>query len=129
MWWSTDRFFAASGRVATPDRPRPAGGSGARLARTPGRGGWRRGRTGRGLAGSRAGETVGARGWISFLLASSLVLGCARLPVASQRLVSKPNMVFSDSAIFSYQGRLPAQTEPGSAFTGGAQAAGCASCK
>ena len=55
--------------------------------------------------------------------------GCARVPVAAQRLVSKPNMVFGDSFVFTDARRLVAQVEPGSAFSGGAQAAGCTACK
>ncbi len=55
--------------------------------------------------------------------------GCAPVPVAAQRLVSKPNMVFGDSFVFSDARRLVAQVEPGSAFSGGAQAAGCTACK
>ena len=55
--------------------------------------------------------------------------GCARVPMGRLGLVSKPNMLFSDSAIFGSSSRLAAQSEPGAAFTGGAQAGGCASCK
>jgi hypothetical protein len=46
-----------------------------------------------------------------------------------QRLVSKPNMVFSESAVFSYDNKLLPQLEPGSAFSGGGQCSGCTSCK
>ncbi|HJN81734.1 MAG TPA: hypothetical protein QF478_03070 [Verrucomicrobiota bacterium] len=49
--------------------------------------------------------------------------------ISEQRLVSKPNMLFSQSGVFIYQNRLIAQIEPGSATSGGAQAAGCTSCK
>jgi hypothetical protein len=55
--------------------------------------------------------------------------GCARVGVHQQRLVSKPNMVFSDSVVFGYSNRLMPQIEPGSAFSGGAQAGGCTSCR
>lgn len=55
--------------------------------------------------------------------------GCARVPIASQRLVSRPNMVFGDSMVFNDQRRLVGQIEPGSAFGGGSQASGCTACK
>jgi hypothetical protein len=38
-------------------------------------------------------------------------------------------MLFSQSGVFVYQNRLIAQIEPGSAASGGGQAAGCTSCK
>jgi hypothetical protein len=44
-------------------------------------------------------------------------------------LASKPNMLFSDSRVFSYQNRLQSQVEPGSALSGGAQPAGGSCCK
>lgn len=55
--------------------------------------------------------------------------GCKAVPVMQQRLVSKPNMVFSDSPVFSYQSQVMTQIEPGSALSGGAQAAGCTACR
>ncbi len=55
--------------------------------------------------------------------------GCTSVPVAEQRLVSRYNMVFSDSPVFSWQSTMLAQTEPGSASSGGAQAAGCTACQ
>ena len=58
----------------------------------------------------------------------ALPSGCA-VPVHQQRLVSKPSMQFSDSPVFNYQSRLLAQVEPGAAASGGAQAAGCTSCR
>ncbi|HAH98557.1 MAG TPA: hypothetical protein DCO70_04425 [Verrucomicrobiales bacterium] len=64
------------------------------------------------------------------LLVSSI--GCAgvgQVGISEQRLVSKPNMLFSQSGVFVYQNRLIAQIEPGSAMSGGGQAAGCTSCK
>ena len=63
--------------------------------------------------------------WIAWL---GLSVGCA-VPVHQQRLVSKPSMQFSDSPVFNYQSRLLSQTEPGAAASGGAQAAGCTSCR
>jgi hypothetical protein len=63
-------------------------------------------------------------------LASSLLFtGCAQVGPQQQRLVSKPNMEFSDSVVFGYQHKLVSQVEPGSAFGGGAQSSGCTSCK
>ena len=56
-------------------------------------------------------------------------VGCKAVPVMQQRLVSKPNMVFSDSPVFSYQSQVLTQIEPGSALSGGAQAAGCTACR
>lgn len=55
--------------------------------------------------------------------------GCSHVPVQKQRLVSKPNMQFSDSLVFNYSNTLQAQTEPGSVMSGGAKSAGCTSCK
>jgi hypothetical protein len=56
-------------------------------------------------------------------------LGCARVEPQQQRWVAKPNMTFSESLVFAYSFKLLPQVEPGSAFCGGAQSAGCASCK
>ena len=55
--------------------------------------------------------------------------GCKSVPMVEQRLVSKPNMVFSDSPVFAYQWQVLTQIEPGSALSGGAQAAGCTACR
>mgnify|MGYP004220431261 FL=1 len=59
-------------------------------------------------------------------------VGCTsvgQVSISEQRLVSKPNMLFSQSGVFVYQNWLIAQIEPGSATSGGGQAAGCTSCK
>jgi hypothetical protein len=62
------------------------------------------------------------------LLAFLTFTGCVSIPPNQQRLVSKPNMQFSGSAVFSYQDRLVSQFESGSAsFTGG-QSGECGSC-
>ena len=67
---------------------------------------------------------------ISLALALGLTApGCAQVPAPRQRLVSKPNMEFSDSLVFNYQHKLLPQVEPGSAFAAGAQSTGCTSCK
>ena len=63
------------------------------------------------------------------LLVGMLGVGCKAVPVMQQRLVSKPNMVFSDSPVFSYQSQVLTQIEPESALSGGAQAAGCTACR
>ena len=57
-----------------------------------------------------------------------LLTGCARVLPRHQRLVSKPNMQFSDSLVFSYQDRLLSQIESGSTSFSGGHSAGCASC-
>lgn len=62
------------------------------------------------------------------LVAAALVTGCAGVPVAQQRLVSRPGMTFSDSPVLADRGALVAQLEPGRA-AGGAQAAGCTACR
>ncbi len=78
----------------------------------------------------RSGRTrQAATGAIAGMALACVGAGCARVPVAAQRLVSKPNMVFGDSMVFNDPRRLVAQIEPGSAFSGGAQAAGCTACK
>ena len=51
------------------------------------------------------------------------------LPVNQQRWVSRPGMLFSDSPVFSYQSKLLGQVESGAASSGGAQAAGCTTCR
>ena len=61
-------------------------------------------------------------------LALAVLAGCA-VPVHRQRLVSKPNMQFSDSPVFNYQSKVLSQVESGAAASGGAQAAGCTSCR
>jgi hypothetical protein len=66
---------------------------------------------------------------VGAVLAAIMLTSCARVSVHQQRLVSKPNMTFSDTLVFSYQSKLQPQIEPGSALSGGAQAAGCTSCK
>lgn len=64
------------------------------------------------------------------LLVSSVGCGSmGQVAISDQRLVSKPNMQFSQSGVFVYQNRLIAQIEPGSATSGGGHAAGCTSCK
>lgn len=67
------------------------------------------------------------------LAAASLTLvflgGCASVPIYEQQIVSKTGMTFSDSIVESSQTNLTIQIEPGSAVSGGAQAAGCTACR
>ena len=65
----------------------------------------------------------------AFLLTLFFQQGCQSVAVHEQRLLSKPNMTFSDSYIYAFQPRLTTQIEPGAAASGGAQDAGCTSCK
>ena len=55
--------------------------------------------------------------------------GCAQIPVAQQRHVAKSEMTFQASAGSHPGSNLIGQIEPGSASSGGAQAAGCTSCR
>lgn len=62
-------------------------------------------------------------------LVAALLGGCTAVPVAQQRLVSKSGMTFAASAEGGAAFNLTAQVEPGTAITGGAQNAGCTSCR
>ena len=62
------------------------------------------------------------------LLAAGLLTGCA-IPVHQQRLVSRTNMQFSDASVSGYHSKVLGQIETGAAASGGAQAAGCTSCR
>ncbi len=55
--------------------------------------------------------------------------GCVQVPVWKQGRVSGPGLVFSDSAVLAARPNLIGQIEPGSAISGGAQAAGCTACR
>ena len=55
--------------------------------------------------------------------------GCATVGIEHQRLVSKPNMQFSEVRAFGEPTRLASQLEPGRVVTGGAQASVCTSCR
>lgn len=65
----------------------------------------------------------------ALVICSILMLaGCVSIAPRQQRLVSKPNMQFSGSSVFSYNDKLLTQIESGSAsFTGG-QSGSCGSC-
>ncbi|MDA0750810.1 MAG: hypothetical protein O2964_08885 [Verrucomicrobia bacterium] len=66
---------------------------------------------------------------ITLLIAMGFLSGCKAVPLQDQRLVSKHNMTFSDSPVFAYQSTVLTQIEPGTAGSGGAQAAGCTACQ
>ena len=66
------------------------------------------------------------------LFAAALLLllsGCASVQVQEQRLVSKPNMQFSRSAVYNYSSKILPQIQPGLATSGGAAASTCTICK
>ena len=57
-----------------------------------------------------------------------MLTGCVSVAPRQQRLVSKPNMQFSDSVIFGYEDRLLTQFESASASFIGGQSGDCGSC-
>lgn len=59
----------------------------------------------------------------------ALLSGCTSIPVYEQQLVSRPGMTFSDSPVESTSINMLSQIEPGSAVSGGGQAAGCTACR
>ena len=65
------------------------------------------------------------------LLPSGLALfgACAAPPVHDRGLTSAPVMTFSESIVWQTDERLGPQIEPGRAFAGGGQSAGCTSCQ
>jgi hypothetical protein len=71
-----------------------------------------------------------AIGWSLPLAIMALLAGCSSPAVRQQRLVAKPNMLFSDVAVFTYHSpKLLPQLAPGFAGSGGAQNSGCTSCR
>lgn len=71
-----------------------------------------------------------AVGWsLVAVIGAFVVQGCSSPMVRQQRLVSKSNMVFSDSMLFAYGSRIGTQLEPGASVSGGAQNSGCSSCR
>jgi hypothetical protein len=66
---------------------------------------------------------------IVLCLAILLLTGCATVEVQEQRLVSKPNMLFSRSAVYGYSSRIMPQLQPGLAVSGGAQPSSCTVCR
>jgi hypothetical protein len=55
--------------------------------------------------------------------------GCASVAVYEQQHVSKSGMTFSENPVENDRVNLISQIEPGSAVSGGAQAAGCTACR
>lgn len=66
---------------------------------------------------------------IPILLTLSVAMGCQAPSVSQQRLVSQPNMLFSDSLPLSFGSRLIPQLETGAAGSGGAANSGCTACR
>lgn len=62
-------------------------------------------------------------------LTALFLTGCVTVGVEEQRLVSKPNMQFSKSAVYSYSSKLLPQVQPGLATSGGAQPSTCTVCR
>ncbi len=57
------------------------------------------------------------------------LFGCTGVPVHQQRLVARPNMQFASSPTYTDAVSVLSQIETGAAASGGAQAAGCTSCR
>jgi hypothetical protein len=56
--------------------------------------------------------------------------GCSSPALRQQRLISRPNMLFSDSPAFTYNSpRLLPQIATGFAGAGASQNSGCTSCR
>ncbi len=74
--------------------------------------------------------TSGARFRAGLALAVCLLAGCSSPAVRQQRLVAKPTMTFSESAVFMYNSsKLFPQVAAGFATSGGGQNSGCTSCR
>jgi hypothetical protein len=58
-----------------------------------------------------------------------LLAGCSSVGIHEQRLVSKPNMQFSQSTVHSYSSRIMPQLQPGLVVSGGAQPSTCTVCR
>ncbi len=58
-----------------------------------------------------------------------VVTGCVKIPVAEHQDLSRPNMVFESQGAFASRPSTFSQMEPGSATSGGGQAAGCTACQ
>ncbi len=63
------------------------------------------------------------------LLGASALTGCVQVPIAEQRLVSKPNALFDDIGAFVYDAGPYPQSEPGSAAALASSGAGCTACR
>ncbi len=79
-------------------------------------------------------EHAAGRRWNMHLMVVILICGilfmggCVSMTKKDLRLVSKPNMQFDGSAIFSYQDKLLTQFESSSASFMGGQSGDCGSC-
>ncbi|MDE0768405.1 MAG: hypothetical protein OSB19_08435 [Opitutaceae bacterium] len=62
-------------------------------------------------------------------IAAIALSDCTSVPVYQQQYVSKDGMTFSDNPAETDRVNLISQIEPGSAVSGGAQAAGCTACR
>jgi len=81
------------------------------------------------LPGQRINKNGLTKLLVALLLGTSAG-GCASVGVQHQRLVSKPDMLFSDSPVYNYSNsKLQPQIENGRAASGGGQASGCTSCR
>ena len=79
-----------------------------------------------------AGVRTGARSSTLCLLPFLILLagaGCSAVPVHEQRLVSRPGMLFSRSALWSYDARTLSEIQPGRQASGGSQASTCTLCR
>jgi hypothetical protein len=63
------------------------------------------------------------------VLAVLFLNGCVAVGPEQQRLVSKPNMQFSRSAVYNYSSKIMPQVLPGLATSGGAQPSTCTVCR
>jgi hypothetical protein len=58
-----------------------------------------------------------------------LLAGCATRRMQDELLVTRPNMQFSRTVIYSYTSKIMPQIQPGLAVSGGAQASSCTMCR
>jgi hypothetical protein len=63
------------------------------------------------------------------IMAGVLLTGCASIDEQGQRLVTRPNMQFSRSAVYAYTSKVIPQLQPGLAVSGGAQPSTCTLCR
>lgn len=65
--------------------------------------------------------------WLLLLVPA--LTGCGTVGVHEMGLVSRSNMLFSESAVFQYDCPTLSQLEPGLSFSGGAQSTTCTACQ
>lgn len=68
-------------------------------------------------------------GLLTLLPILNVLTGCSTLTLDDQLLVSKPNMLFSRSAVYSYSSRIMPQILPGLATSEGATPSTCTICR